>query len=259
MRFRLLATLFAVVALAGCGGSSAPNGSGGGNAYVRFLNGSPDQPAIDFDLPAGTRYIPDLNYKALTAYQSIAAGTYSIGATAVGSPNALTFTSGGVVYPAENNSFVVEANHRYSVVLGGSKTNADLTLCIFDEQLFTTASTSAAVQFNNCSPTNSSVTGTITAGYYPIGSPTAASAVGVATLSESTGSGVVALPASAANGIGFYAVTPVGDTITPVQMDPNDTTNALPFVSDQNASIFILDGAIGLSTLTLVGTFDTNN
>jgi len=259
VRFRFLATFFAVVALAGCGGSSAPTGSASGSAYVRFLNGSPDQPAIDFDLPAGTRYIPDLNYKALTAYQTIAVGTYSVGATAVGSPNALTFTSGGVVYPAENNSFVVQANHRYTVVLGGSKTNLNLGVCIFDEQLFTTASTRAAVQFNNCSPTNSSTVGTIAVGYFPYTNSTAGSPVLITNLSYQSGSGISLLPTSAANGIGLYAVAPGTGTILPVNLDANDTTNALPFVSDQNASIFVLDGPIGGSTLTMIGAFDPNN
>lgn len=259
MRFRLLATLFAVVAFAGCGGASAPNGSSGGSAYVRFLNGSPDQTAIDFDLPAGTRYVPDLNFKALTAYQTIATGTYSVGATAVGSPNALTVTVDGQVYPAENNDFVVQANHRYSVVLGGSRTNSNLTLCIFDESLFTTASTAAAVQFNNCSPTNSSVVGTIAVGYYPYTNSTAGTPVLITSLSDETSSGITALPASAANGVGFYAASPTSGSLLPVQLDPNDTTNALPFVSDNNVSVFVLDGPIGGSTLTMVGAIDPDN
>jgi len=223
------------------------------------LNGSPDQTAIDFDLPAGTRYIPDLNYKALTAYQTIAAGTYSIGATSVGSPNALTYTSGGVQYTTVNNTFVVQANHRYSVVLGGSRTNLNLTLCTFDETLFTTASTSAAVQFNNCSPTNSSVVGTIAVGYYPYTNGTAGTPVLLGNLSDTTASPIYTLPASAANGIGFYGAAPGTGSILPVNIDPNDTTNALPFVSDQNASMFVLDGPIGGSTLTLLGAFDPND
>jgi hypothetical protein len=259
VRFRLLATLLTVVALAGCGGASAPNGASGGSAYVRFLNGSPDQTAIDFDLPAGTRYIPDLNFKALTTYQSIAAGTYSVGATPVGSPNALTYTVDGTQYTTVNNTFVVTANHRYSVVLGGSRTNLNLTLCIFDESLFTTASTAAAVQFNNCSPTNSSVVGTIAVGYYPYTNSTVGTPVLITSLSDTTTSGITALPASAANGIGFYAASPTSGSLLPVQLDANDTTNALPFVSDNNVSIFVLDGPIGGSTLTMVGAIDPNN
>jgi hypothetical protein len=262
VRFRSLATFFAVVVLAGCGGASSPPSGAAGTGYVRFLNGSPDQPAVDFDLPAGTRYVPDLNYKSLTAYRAISANTYTVAPTKVNSINALTYTVDGVPYSTGNNAFTVAANHRYSVVLGGSVTNEDLTLCIFDEGLFSTASTAAAVQFNNCSPTNSSATGTITAGYYPINSPTAASAVSLATLADTTTSGVLALPASvASNGIGFYAVTPVaaGDTITPAEIDGSDTGNTLPYSTDQNASIFILDGPIGGNAISLVGAFDPDH
>jgi hypothetical protein len=222
------------------------------------LNGSPDQTAVDFDLPAGTRYIPDLNYKALTSYQTIAAGTYSVGATPVGSTNAFTYTVGGVQYSTVNNSFVVEANHRYTVVVGGSLYNSNLTLCVFTEQLFTTASTGAAVQFNNCSPTYSSTTGTIAVGYYP-SSTTPSTPVALSQLSLDANSGIFALPASAANGIGFYANSPANAKLLPSQLDPNDTTNALPFVSDQNVNVYVLDGAIGTSNILLVGALDPDN
>jgi hypothetical protein len=260
VRFRLLATLFAVAALAGCGGSSAPAGSVTGSAYIRFLNGSPDQTAVDFDLPAGTRYSPDLNYGVLTAYQTINAGTYSVGATPVGSTNAITYTIDGVVSTAVDNSLVVAANHRYTVVLGGSKTNSNLQLCIFDEPLYKTGSTSAAVQFNNCSPTfSSSTTGTIAVGYYSYANSVVGTPVLLTSIALAVNSGSYPLPASAANGIGFYANGPTIGSILPKNIDANDTTNALPFVSDQNASIFVLDGPIGGTTLKLVGAFDPDN
>jgi len=259
VRFRLFVAFFVVVALAACGGAAAPNGSATGNGYVRFLNGSPDQTAVDFDLPAGTRYIPDLNYKALTSYQTIAAGTYSVGATPVGSTNAFTYTTGGAQYTAVNNNFVVEANHRYTIVLGGSLYNSNLLLCTFNEQTFETASTAAAVQFNNCSPTNSSTTGTLTVGYYAPSPAPAASPVALQQMSVDTNSGIFNLPKSATNGIGFYAASPTNGTLLPVQLDPNDTTNALPFVSDQNVSAFILDGPIGTSNVLMIGALDPDN
>ncbi len=255
MRFRLLA-LFAVVAVAGCGGASAPTGSATGTAYIRFLNGSPDQTGVDFDLPAGTRYIPDLQFKALTAYQTIAAGTYSVGATAPGSTTALVNSTTG--YPASTNSFVVEANTRNTVVLGGSQYNGDLQICTFDEPLFATASTQAEVQFNNCAPTYSGTIGTIAIGYYLTSNSTPVALLSTG-LSDGANSGKLALPATAANGVGFYASSPAIGSLLPSQLDANDTTNALPFVNDQNVSVFILDGPIGTSNLTLVGAIDPNN
>jgi hypothetical protein len=114
------------------------------------------------------------------------------------------------------------------------------------------------VQFNNCSPTYSSTTGTIAVGYYP-SSTTPSTPVALSQLSLQSNSGIYPLPASAANGIGFYANSPANARLLPSQLDPNDTTNALPFVSDNNVSIFVLDGAIGTSNLQLVGAIDPDN
>ncbi len=261
MRFRLLATLFAVVVFAaGCGGSSTPSGSVTGNGYIRFLNGSPDQTAMDIDLPAGTRYKGDLVTGVLTPYQTIPAGTYSIGATPVGSTNAFTYTYDGVQYSTTNNSFVISPGRRYTVVLGGSHYSNNLTLCTFTEPAFTTAATSAAVQFNNCAPTYSGTTGTITVGYEPT---TAASPVPVplTEIALESNSGALALPATVASkGILFYASSPVVSSLFPSALDSSDTGNVLPFNgADQNVSIFVLDGAVGTSDLSLVGALDPDN
>jgi len=251
VRFRLLACLAFAGVLAGCGGASAP-GSSSGTGYVRFLHGSPDQTAIDFDLPANTVYVSDLQFKALTAYQPIPVGTYSVGATPHGSTTAINNAS-------TNNDFVVGAGQRYTVILGGTRANSNQQLCIINETLFATASGSASAQFSNCSPTNYGTVGSVTIGYYPYTNGTAGTPVALGTLSLGVPSGVLALPASAANGVGFYAASPTTGSLLPVALDPNDTTNALPFVSDQNVSIFILDGPVGGSTLTMVGAIDPND
>jgi hypothetical protein len=251
VRIRLLASLLTACALAGCGGSAATSTGVTGNAEVRFLHGSPDQPAIDWDLPAGTAVVSGQQFKTITAYQSIAAGTYSVGATPHGSTTLIQ-------PPTGNNNLSLQANHRYTIVLGGSAADLDQQLCIFDEPLFTTATGTAAVQFNNCTPTNSGLVGTETVGYYPPGTPASSVALGNG-ISFAQNSGIFTLPSSAASGVGFYTGSPTEGSLLPVQLDSTNTTNALPFVNDQNVSVFILDGPIGGSTLTLVGALDPNN
>ena len=54
-------------------------------------------------------------------------------------------------------------------------------------------------------------------------------------------------------------------TLTPSQVDPNNTGNVMPFTfngsanADQNLSIYMIDGASAARTPALIGVFDPDN
>lgn len=250
MRYSPLYACALLVALAGCGGGiGAANNINPTTAEIRFVNGAPDQGALDLDV-SGTAIAAGIPVHALSAYTPIAAGTYTLAAAPTGTTAALPgATTTGVSFTAGLN---------YTVVVGGSN-STDRLLCVFPEPLFATATNAAVVNFHNCSP----------------GSP---SPMAVGTFTISTGvlqqigppinikltSGAQAVQASAATtGTGIYAINPSVAQLLPSSLDTNDVNNFLPFTGaggeeDLNLSAYIVDGTTTPGTTAIVGSFDGN-
>jgi hypothetical protein len=248
LRFSAFFACAAAAAFAGCGALNTP-GINANTAEIRFVNGSPDQGALDLDI-SGAAVAADIPYRELSAYTPIAPGTYTIAAAPTGTTTALA--------GATSTSVVLSQNRNYTVVVGGSTSGTRL-LCVFTEPIFATATGSAVVSFHDCSPGSGAA---IAVGTFAIASGVTTQIGATLGINQSTGAQPV--PASAANtGTGIYAISPTTAQLLPATVDVNDTQNFLPFTgsageTDLNLSAYVVDGTGGGATTTIVGSFDPN-
>jgi hypothetical protein len=256
MRFRpSLAVIFALglLALNSCGAynvnqvTATPVTTG----TIRFINGSPTIPAIDFTVSGGAGQIAALAYATISTNLVVLAGPYTITANVSGTTTAL----------ASQTAFTINAGAHYTVVASGTVASPKFT--IFTEPNFTTPGAAAIVNYHDASAaagaaaipvgTFTSVNGTLVPtqlGTVSLGAQTGALAIALTTLVDPT-TGV------ASASVGFYAFAPATTQFLPSGADPTDTTQIVPFGGDHNIQLYLIDGPTGAATPSIfVGIFD---
>jgi len=255
MRFRpSLAVIFALglLALNSCGGygqnsTTTPVTTG----TIRFINGAPTVPNMDFTVSNGAGAIIGLAYQTFSTTLVVIAGPYNIAASITGTTTPFSSL----------NTFTVNAGAHYTVVATGTLANPKFI--VFTEPIFSTAATAAAVNFHDASA--ASGTAAIPVGTYVnvAGVPTPTQ-LGTMTLGNQTGPLSIALtvlvdPTTgvASAPVGFYAFAPTVDQFLPSGADSTDTTEIVPFGGDHNMQVYLIDNPAGSPTPgTLVGIFD---
>ncbi len=255
-----------LVSLTACNGSSTSvNPFVPSRGTVRFINASPDAGTVDVAIGnAGHPNFTSISY-AGTSTGSVGVSQY----TPFNAP-----TQNIYVYPAGQDttpisvgmtSITIVPNGRNTLVLSGEKANGTLKLVNFTEHLFRTASGSASASFHDASPKAGSIAYSV--GYYPTAAPTALTTFGTIVYGSNQPTFQEGLTQSIAQaGIGFFARGQGNTlTLTPSQVDPNNTTNVMPFTfngspnEDQNLSLYMIDGPSALHTPVLIGVFDPDN
>ncbi len=265
-RVAAFAVLGLLVSLTACNGSATSvNPFVPSRGTLRVINGSPNVGAINVAIgKAGQPNFTNVAY----AGQS----TGSVGISQYVQFNAATQTV--YVYVAGQDtapisvgltSVVIVPNKRNTLVLTGEKANGTLKLVNFTEHIFQTASGSASVSFHPASPKAGNVPYSV--GYYPTASATQLTTIGSMTYGSNQPTfqeGINGAIATA--GIGFFARGGGNTlTLTPSQVDPNNTANVMPFTfngnanTDQNLSIYAIDGPTAVHTPVLIGIFDPDN
>lgn len=263
---------FALIALgltacsSGTTTSNPPNPTPTGQARVRLVDGSPDAGQVAFAIDSQT--VATATYAGIGPYNPVNAGSHTItvivnGTTAIS--QSVTFASGG----------------KYSLVLAGelkptytpgtgipnTPTQGTLNLQVFGDPLYGTAGNAATVAFHHAAPALTVSTQPVQVGY--VIPPTSTTGNAFTTLNFGQVTTAIGLPSSALNqSIGFYALNPgSGITITPKFVDTANTQNALPFNTDINLTIYIVDAGSSTSTpstgvptgsAALLGVFDPN-
>jgi hypothetical protein len=170
------------------------------------------------------------------------------------------------------SSITITPNGRTTVVLTGSVAHNNLRLVTFSEHLFQTVAGAASVAFHHAS--QQFVKTKFTVGDQAAGPNDSTSCTpGFAVIPPAIIFGVSpptfqeGLPQNVAStGIQFCvqaagALTPFL-TIRPFDVDASNTNNVMPFTagtsvnSDQNLSIYVIDGPIGSGQPRLIGVFD---
>jgi hypothetical protein len=256
-------------------GSSSINPFVPSRGTVRFINGSPDVGSVD--VAVGTPNVP--NFRALPYAGSAqnAATNSNPGISQYTQFN--SSTQNIFVYNAgtaqrisvPQSSINIVSRGRVTVVLTGSVAKGNLRLVSFTEHLFTTILGSASVAFHHASQqfvtTHFTVgnqpapagTGTVCASGFAVIPPALAFGVSPPTFQEG-------LPSYAQSGIGFCAQSGATIlTLLPSNLNAGNSGNVMPFTgagavnSDQNLSIYLIDGPSGSNQPALVGVFDPNN
>jgi hypothetical protein len=255
----------AMLSLAACnGGSSSINPFTPSRGTLRVINASPDAGPIDVAIGvAGRPNFTSVSY-AGTATGGVGISQY----VQFNAPtqNVFVYHAGQDSTPISLNmaSVTIVPNGRNTLVLVGESAKGTLKLVNFTEHLFTTAAASAAVSFHHAAPSFAS---TYTVGYYPIATPTQTTSIGSISYPSNQPTFLQPLPANVASaGIGFSASSGATSvTLTPSQVDPNDTANQMPFNfngnpnADQNLSIYLIDGPTPVAAPKLIGVFDPDN
>jgi len=266
---RLSAALVALgllASLTACNGSSTSvNPFVPSRGTVRVINGSPDVGAIDVAIgKAGQPNFSNVVYAGsstgsvgISQYIQFNAPTQNIYVYVAGQDS--TPISVGM------SSITIVPSGRNTLVLTGEKANGTLKLVNFTEHIFKTVSGSASVGFHDASPKAGSVSYSV--GYNPASNTSQLTTIGTMTYGSNqpiVQEGINA--AIATTGIGFFAQGGGNFlSLTPSQVDPNNTTNVMPFNfngnsnADQNLSIYMIDGASTAHTPVLVGVFDPDN
>ena len=269
MRYRksgaLLMGTIAVAALSACnGGSSSVNPLAPSRGTVRFVNASPDAGAVDVAIGvAGSPNFTNVSY----AGTGPTAGFSNYTPFNAPTQNIYVYAAGQDTTPLSvgTTSISVVPNGRNTIVLVGEKANGTLHLVDFTEHLFRTASGAASVAFHDASPRAGSTPYSV--GYYPITAPTQLTSIGTIVYPSNQPTFQEGISSAIAQaGVGFYAQGGGNKlTITPSQVDPNNTGNVMPFAfngstnADQNFSIYMIDGSSSTHTPILVGIFDPDN
>jgi hypothetical protein len=263
MPIAALGTL-AMLALSACnGGSSSINPFAPSRATVRFINASPDAGPVDVAIGiAGRPNFTNLTYAGggpgvgISQYVPFNAPTQNI----------YVYHAGQDTTPITLNmtSVTIVPNGRNTILLAGEAAKGNLKLINFTEHLFTTPAGAASASFHHAAPDYPT---TFSVGYYPIATPTSTTSIGTIAYPSNQPTFLQGLPPSIASaGIGFYAQG-AGKTvtITPSQVDPNNTANQMPFNfngsanTDQNLSTYLIDSPSTVAAPTLIGVFDPDN
>jgi Domain of unknown function (DUF4397) len=265
-RIAALGVLGLLASLTACNGSATSiNPFVPSRGTVRVINGSPDVGAIDVAIgKAGQPNFTNIVY-AGTSTGSVGISQY----IQFNAPtqNIYVYVAGQDSTPISvgMSSITIVPSGRNTLVLTGEKASGTLKLVNFTEHLFKTVSGSASVSFHPASPKAGNSAYSV--GYYPTANTTQLTTIGSMTYGNNQPTfqeGVNA--AIATTGIGFFARGGGNSlTLTPSQVDPNDTGNVMPFTfngsanADQNLSIYMIDGATAARTPVLIGVFDPDN
>jgi hypothetical protein len=234
-------------------------------ATVRFINASPDVGTVDVAIgKAGSPNFSSVAY-AGTSSGSVGISQY----TPFNAPNqnVYVYLAGQDSTPISVgvSSITIVPNGRNTLVLSGEKGNGTLKLVNFSEHLYTTVSGAASTSFHDASPRAGSTPYSV--GYYPLSAATQLTTIGTIVYPSNQPTFQIGINSTIAQaGIGFFA-NGAGNalTLTPSQVDPNNTTNVMPFNfngnanTDQNLSIYMIDGPSALHTPVLIGVFDPDN
>ncbi|MBV9102171.1 MAG: DUF4397 domain-containing protein [Candidatus Eremiobacteraeota bacterium] len=283
LRKRVLAAVLGAISIVSL---SACNGGGGGinpftpsRGTLRFINGSPDAGPVDVAIGGPNSTSP--NWTGVPyAGGAQAAGVPNPGITSYIQFNAPTqsifiynnATHGQISVP--QTSITITPNGRTTVVLTGSVTNKTARLVTFNEHLFQTVANSASVSFHHASVqfiTTKFNVGDQKAG--PNDSTSCASGFAIIPPPILFGPPIAfqeGLPQSVAStGIQFCAQSQADPTLIltlrPFDVDASNTGNVMPFTggtsvnSDQNLSIYLIDGPASTGKPVLVGVFDPNH
>jgi hypothetical protein len=252
MRFRpsfAFLFIFGLLALNSCGGyglqstTVAPT-----TATIRFINGAPTVPALDFAVSQGAGSITGLAYQSISIELVVGAGTYDL--TSVLSGTSTPFVT--------QKAFSAVAGQHYVFVATG--TAAHPSFVPFTEPIFTTLVDQAAVNFHDASPASGNAA--IPVGTFKPAAPTIQ--LGTMTLGGQTG----AIPLTLENlvdptttvpstSVHYYAISPAAAPFAASAADASNATGVLPFGSDHNLQLYLIDApAGGASPGLLVGTFD---
>jgi hypothetical protein len=249
LRYLPLFACALAAALAGCGGGLGTTNVNPTTANVRFVNGSPDQPALAL-VASGTAITATIPFGELSAYTPIASGTYTLSAAATGTTALPGTTTTGVSFTAGLN---------YTIVVGGSM-SSDRLLCVFPEPLYATATNAAIVKFHDCSPGSISP---MAVGTFTSANPAVETQLGPPIELKLTSGAQSVQVSSATTGTGIYAISPSVAQLLPSSLDTNDVNNFLPFTGsageeDLNLSAYIVDGTTAPNTTRIIGIFDGN-
>jgi hypothetical protein len=256
----------AIAALTACNGSSTSvNPFVPSRGTVRFINASPDAGPVDVAIGvAGSPNFTNLSYAGASPGGGAGISQY----TQFNAPtqNIYVYPTGIDSAPLKvgATSITVVPNGRNTVLLVGEKANGTLKLVNFTEHLYTTVSGAASVSFHDASPRAGATSYAV--GYYPIASTAQLTPIGSIVFPSNQPTFLQGLPPTVAQaGIGFYAQGGGNSlTLTPSQVDPNNTANVMPFNlngnanADQNLSIYMIDG-VPVSKPALIGIFDPDN
>jgi hypothetical protein len=263
----------AALSLAACnGGGSSVNPFAPSRGTVRFINASPDAGTIDVavgtanspnftGLPyAGTAQNPTTNSNAgISAYTPFNAPTQALFIYKSGTTTQIT---------VPQTTVTITPNGRTTLVLTGSAAKGTLRVATFNEHLFKTIATAGSVAFHHAS--QAFATTKFTVGAQAATSSTTACSTGFAVIPPQITFGVSptfqeGVP-PAPTGVAFCVQSGSSLlTLLPSQVDASNTGNVMPFTgtgsvnSDQNLSIYAIDGPIGSGKPVLVGVFDPDN
>jgi hypothetical protein len=252
MRFRpsfAFLFIFGLLALNSCGGyglqstTVAPT-----TATIRFINGAPTVPSLDFALSLGAGSIVGLAYQSISVELVVAAGPYDI--TSVLSGTTIPFVT--------QKAFNAVAGQHYVFVATG--TAASPSFVPFTEPIFSTLVEQAAVNFHDASP--KSGTAAIPVGTFKPTLPTLQ--LGTMTLGGQTGPILLTLEnlvdattTVPSTSVHYFAISPAAVPFAASAADSSDANGVLPFGSDHNLQLYLIDAPAGSAAPgLLVGTFD---
>ncbi len=241
--------LVALLAIAGCNGSSSSSSSlpeTAGTAQVRFIDGAPTLEALIGGVPSdiGLAYLRvngqtvtyQFSYATITTFMPVSAGVQSLIARD---------TLGYAVGPLK--SAALSANGRYTLVVVGAYPNYQVLT--FAEPK---SGSGAQLSLYEASPAMPSAD----FGGFAASSRSNFKKLGSATLGQVA---TVALGSSVSNFGGYVGngVTPItGGTVTPVQVNGFDAKNLLPFQAATRLSLFLFDTKSGTTKGPVFGSLD---
>jgi hypothetical protein len=234
----LLPLVASALVLSACGGSSSPTvpGTGTNNGFIRFVNGSADTGAVDIYVDGNlTSSDTNMPYGFISAYQSFSTGTHTVKVVLTGTQT--------VVGSLSAKSVGINGGGYYSVVLNGenhptSASNA-ISMLTFSDEVFSTPSGGAAVNFHNAA---SGLNSSEQFGYYGVSSGPSGTlgmpmAVGGVTGPQGLPSGVAGSEA-----VGFYAGTSTSISTTPAQVAGSSCSSNVMPCNSGNLSLYLIDG-----------------
>lgn len=96
-----------------------------GRPCIRFVNLSPDSPALDLNLSTGTKVFSNITYKKITDYACLPSGTYTFTINATGSNNVILTIPNANLLP----------NTYYTIyILGSTEASVPLSAVVTAEQ-----------------------------------------------------------------------------------------------------------------------------
>lgn len=268
--YRITPLALLALVLSACNGATTntttpSNPTPNGQARLRIVDGSPDAGTLTVSVDGSA--LATTSFGSISGYQTLNAGSHTL-TVAQGGNTVITQTIN--LSSAGKFSAVVagELHPSYTPGMGISSTPTlgTLNVQLYGDPLFGTQGNAATVVFHHASTWATTSTQPVPVGF--VTPATSTFGTNFTTLSYGQVTTALSLPQTAVGqSVAFYVLNPGNGVLMPSQVDASDSANVMPFNTDLNLTMYVVDGggattqpAAGVpgANAVVVGIFDQN-